>query len=217
MPRAPKRKYARRLQPADRREQLLDAALRIVAEAGFTSVSIAAVAERGGVTRPVVYDSFGSRGELLEALIERETARMAAAVARSTATTPDFGSAAPEQLPAMLGHFLTEVCSMPDTWRLIYFPIDSVPPALRDPLTAARDELRSPLRQALGRWLTEQPDADGVDPDVLAQVVQCTIQTAAGLVLDHPEQFGIDRILALFDYLFLRAPVPASEPSALRA
>ncbi|WP_063038420.1 TetR/AcrR family transcriptional regulator [Nocardia pseudovaccinii] len=205
---SPKRKYAKRLQPADRREQLLDAALRIVAEAGFTSVSIAAVAERGGVTRPVVYDSFGSRDELLEALIERETARMAAAVARSvadTATTPECGTAAPEQLPAMLGHFLTEVCSMPDTWRLVYFPIDGVPPVLRERVAAARDELRVPLRQALGLWLAEEPDADGVDPDVLAQVVQGTIQTAARLVLDHPDEFGIDRILALFDYLFFSA------------
>ncbi|WP_433760459.1 TetR/AcrR family transcriptional regulator [Nocardia sp. CA-135398] len=203
-----KRKYAKRLQPADRREQLLDAALRLVSQEGFTSVSIAAVAERGGVTRPVVYDSFGSRDELLEALIERETARMAAAVARSvadTATTPDFGSAAPEQLPAMLGHFLTEVCSMPDTWRLVYFPIDGVPPVLRKRVAAARDELRAPLRQALGRWLARQPDADGVDPDVLAQLVQGTIQTAARLVLDQPDEFGIDRILALFDYLFFRA------------
>ncbi|MEV6334699.1 TetR/AcrR family transcriptional regulator [Nocardia vinacea] len=203
-----KRKYAKRLQPADRREQLLDAALRIVAEAGFTSVSIAAVAERGGVTRPVVYDSFGSRDELLEALIERETARMAAAVARSvaeTATTPEFVTAAPEQLPAMLGHFLTEVCSMPDTWRLVYFPIDGVPPVLRERVAAARDELRAPLRHALGLWLADQPDADGVDPDVLAQVVQGAIQTAARLVLDHPDEFGIDRILALFDYLFFRA------------
>ncbi|MEV4238849.1 MULTISPECIES: helix-turn-helix domain-containing protein [unclassified Nocardia] len=207
-PRPPKRKYAKRLQPADRREQLLDAALRLVAQEGFTSVNIAAVAERGGVTRPVVYDSFGSRDELLEALIERETARMAAAVARSvaeTTTAPDFASAAPEQLPAMLGRFLAEVCAMPDTWRLVYFPIDGVPPVLRERVAAARDELRAPLRQALGLWLVEQPDADGVDPDVLAEVVQGTIQTAARLVLDQPDEFGIDRILALFDYLFFRA------------
>ncbi|MEV5832054.1 TetR/AcrR family transcriptional regulator [Nocardia sp. NPDC052112] len=207
-PRSSKRKYAKRLQPADRREQLLDAALRIVVETGFTGVSIAAVAERGGVTRPVVYDSFGSRDELLEALIDRETARMAVAVARAvtdTAMTPDFGSAATEQLPAMLRHFLGEVCSMPDTWRLVYFPIDGVPSVLRERVAAARDELRAPLRQALGRWLAEQPDADGVDPDVLAQVVQGTIQTAAGLVLDHPDEFGVDRILALFDYVFFRA------------
>ncbi|WP_330256820.1 TetR/AcrR family transcriptional regulator [Nocardia sp. NBC_00565] len=205
-PLPPKRKYAKRLQPADRRAQLLDAALRIVAEDGFTSVNIAAVAERGGVTRPVVYDSFGSRDELLEDLIERETARMAAAVERAAsgdATTPDFGTATTEQLPAMVERFLTEVRSMPDTWRLVYFPIDGVPPVLRERITKARDVLRTPLAHALVRWLAEQPDADEVDPEVLTQVVYGTIQTAARLVLDDPEQFGIDRILALFDYLFV--------------
>lgn len=205
-PLPPKRKYAKRLQPADRRAQLLDAALRIVAEDGFTSVSIAAVAERGGVTRPVVYDSFGSRDELLEDLIERETARMAAAVERAAsgdATTPAFGTATTEQLPAMVERFLTEVRSMPDTWRLVYFPIDGVPLVLRERITKARDVLRTPLTHALVRWLAEQPDADEVDPEVLTQVVYGTIQTAARLVLDDPEQFGIDRILALFDYLFV--------------
>ncbi|WP_433203431.1 TetR/AcrR family transcriptional regulator [Nocardia sp. CA-107356] len=203
-----KRKYAKRLQPADRREQLLDAALRIVAEEGFTSVSIAAVAERGGVTRPVVYDSFGSRDELLEELIERETARMAAAVERSVdgAVTPDLGTATTEQLPAMLGRFLAEVRSMPDTWRLVYFPIDGVPPVLRDRVAKSRDELRAPLGHAIDLWLAQQPDADEVDADVLTQVVQGTIQTAARLVLDDPDRFGIDRILALFDYVFFVEP-----------
>ncbi|MGW4773975.1 TetR/AcrR family transcriptional regulator [Nocardia sp. NPDC004278] len=206
-PQPAKRKYAKRLQPADRREQLLDAALGIVAEAGFTSVSIAAVAERGGVTRPVVYDSFGSRDELLEELIERETARMAAAVERSVAgdaTTTDSGAATTEELPAMLARFLTEVRSIPDTWRLVYFPIDGVPPVLRERVAKSRDELRTPLGRAVGRWLAEQPDADDVDAEVLTQVVQGAIQTAARLVLDDPEQFDIGRILTLFDYLFLR-------------
>ena len=51
---APRRPYAPRLPPEERRTQLLDAALAIVAEQGVSAVSIEAIARRADVTRPVV-------------------------------------------------------------------------------------------------------------------------------------------------------------------
>lgn len=198
----PRRRYAKRLAPADRREQLLDAALSLVAENGFTSVSIAAVAERSDVTRPVVYDLFGSRDEILEELIERESARMAAAVERSMAVVSSEHPG-PQAASAVLAHFLNEVRAMPATWRLVYFPIDGVPPVLRERVEKTRDELRTPLRQLFEDWLADRPeDAAAVDLEVLVQIVQGLIHTAARLVLDNPDSFDSARILALLDTLF---------------
>ncbi|MEC3953737.1 TetR/AcrR family transcriptional regulator [Nocardia sp. CDC153] len=197
-----KRRYPKRLSPADRREQLLDTALRIVANSGFGEVSIASVAERGGVSRPVVYDSFGSREELLDELIRREAARMAEGVGRATAGLADPAAEPAAALRAGLELFLVEVRAMPDTWRLVYFPIDGVPPALRDRVATARDELRAPLRRAFGEWLVRHPAAaDGVDLEVLIRIVQGLIQTGARLLLDDPDRFDIPRIVSLLDYL----------------
>ncbi|WP_067722650.1 TetR/AcrR family transcriptional regulator [Nocardia yamanashiensis] len=199
-----KRRYAKRLSPADRREQLLDVARRIVAESGFTEVSIAAVAERGGVTRPVVYDSFGSREELLDELIARETERMGAAVRRAMAGVAPAGPEADRLavLRAALVRFLGEVRGMPDTWRLVYFPIDGVPPVLRERVGRARDELRIPLRQALSDWLADGHAAGAVNLEVLVRVVQSLIQTGAKLVLDDPARFDADRIVGMMDLVF---------------
>lgn len=200
-----KRRYAKRLSPADRREQLLDVARRIVAEDGFTAVSIAAVAERGGVTRPVVYDSFGSREELLDELIARETERMGAAVRRAMADVELAGPDADRLavLRAALVRFLGEVRGMPDTWRLVYFPIDGVPPVLRERVGRARDELRIPLRQALSDWLADGHSAAGaVNLEVLVRVVQSLIQTVAKLVLDDPARFDAGRIVGMMDLVF---------------
>ncbi|MEV6773742.1 TetR/AcrR family transcriptional regulator [Nocardia sp. NPDC051030] len=198
----PRRRYAKRLSPADRREQLLDAALSLVAESGFTAVSIAAVAERSGVTRPVVYDSFGSRDEVLQELIERETARMHDAVERSMSAAPPEGTAA-EVVSAALGHFLAEVRAQPSTWRLVYFPIDGVPPMLRERVEKARNELRTPLRHLFADWLASSPEeAEGIDLDVLVQVLQGMIQTMSRLVLDDPEHYDAERVLALIGPLF---------------
>ncbi|MEV0251537.1 TetR/AcrR family transcriptional regulator [Nocardia sp. NPDC050712] len=200
----PRRRYAKRLLPADRREQLLDTALRIVAAAGFTEVTIAAVAEHGGVTRPVVYDSFGNRDELLAALIERETSRMRAAVTRALLDDHDSGDGPREVLITALRRFLSDVRTMPGTWRLVYFPIDGVPPLLRDHIRKARNEFRLPLRLRLGEWLASQPPAaggDAVDLDVLVEIVQGGLQTLARRVLDDPEQFGVERVLAAIELL----------------
>ncbi|WP_194813529.1 TetR/AcrR family transcriptional regulator [Nocardia sp. XZ_19_385] len=205
----PRRRYAKRLLPADRREQLLDTALRIVTTAGFAEVTIAAVAEHGGVTRPVVYDSFGNRDELLAALIERETSRMRAAVGRALLAEPESGTRAREVLLAALGRFLSDVRTMPGTWRLVYFPIDGVPPLLRDHIRKARNEFRVPLRQLLGDWLAGRPPgerADEVDLDVFVELVQGCLQTLSRRVLDDPEQFGVERIIAAIDLMLGELP-----------
>src|ERR671939_1072978 len=67
-----RRRYAPRMAPAERREQLIDAALSVIVEQGYGGVSIEAVARRAGVTRPVVYDHFPNLARLLHALVERE-------------------------------------------------------------------------------------------------------------------------------------------------
>ncbi|WP_191094138.1 TetR/AcrR family transcriptional regulator [Nocardia colli] len=203
-----RRRYAKRLPPADRKEQLLDAALAIITEGGFADVSIAAVAERAGVTRPVVYDSFAGRDDLLHELIERESARMRAAVDRSMA---GLESAVPQAdqaavLSAALARFLAEVRAVPASWRLVYFPIDGVPPMLRARLEQSRDDLRTPLSCQLGQWLSGKRGAEDVDVDVLVRVIQGIIHTAAQLVLDDPDRFDIDRIITMLNEMLLRAP-----------
>src|ERR1700733_14275165 len=68
----PRRPYAPRMPPQQRREQLIDAALRVIIEQGYEGVSIEAIARTAGVTRPVIYDHFPNLGTLLRALIQRE-------------------------------------------------------------------------------------------------------------------------------------------------
>ncbi|MDT7633226.1 MAG: hypothetical protein QOI50_5156, partial [Pseudonocardiales bacterium] len=50
-----RRTYAPRVPAAQRRTQLLDAALRLVVTRGHNAVTMDAVAEQVGVTKPVIY------------------------------------------------------------------------------------------------------------------------------------------------------------------
>ena len=62
---------ARKLPKAERRDQLLDTALAIVRDEGTDALTLARVAERAGVSKPVAYEHFGTRSGLLIALCQR--------------------------------------------------------------------------------------------------------------------------------------------------
>ncbi|HMF84288.1 MAG TPA: helix-turn-helix domain-containing protein [Acidimicrobiia bacterium] len=61
-----------RLTRRERRDALLDAAVEIVTSGDVAAVSMEAVAERAGVSRPLVYKHFANRSELLAAVYRRE-------------------------------------------------------------------------------------------------------------------------------------------------
>ena len=53
--------------------RLLDAAGELISEGGYTAMTLAAVGERAGYSRGLVTARFGSKRELVEALVERIT------------------------------------------------------------------------------------------------------------------------------------------------
>ena len=58
-----------RLPAPRRRRQLLDVALRVFADQGFHDASMNDIAEAAGVTKPVLYQHFGSKRELFSELL----------------------------------------------------------------------------------------------------------------------------------------------------
>jgi len=56
----------------ERREQLLDVGRSLFAERGFEATSIEEIAHRAGVSKPVVYEHFGSKEGLYTFVVDRE-------------------------------------------------------------------------------------------------------------------------------------------------
>ncbi|WP_334147990.1 TetR/AcrR family transcriptional regulator [Microbacterium sp.] len=65
---APETSPRRRLSKTDRHTQLLDAARTLIREEGTDQFSLGRLAERAGVTKPLVYDHFGDRAGVLAEL-----------------------------------------------------------------------------------------------------------------------------------------------------
>lgn len=81
----------RRVGRAEREQQILDAAVAVFSERGFQNASMDAVAERVGVTKPVLYTHFGSKDGLLLACISRARAELLEVTsgAAASADTPE--------------------------------------------------------------------------------------------------------------------------------
>ncbi|WP_337003612.1 MULTISPECIES: TetR/AcrR family transcriptional regulator [unclassified Microbacterium] len=61
---------------ADRRDRILDAAEALVLALGFDAMSVAGIAERAGIGKGAVYLEFAGKREILDAVLQRGTARM---------------------------------------------------------------------------------------------------------------------------------------------
>ncbi|WP_410612154.1 TetR/AcrR family transcriptional regulator [Amycolatopsis sp. lyj-109] len=74
--------------PARTRDRLLDAAAGLIADDGWAAVTMGKLAAHVGVSRQTVYNELGSKAELAEALVLRETERFAERVTEVVAAHP---------------------------------------------------------------------------------------------------------------------------------
>src|SRR5438128_10853959 len=75
-----------RLPAVQRRRQLLDVSLEVFARRGFHAASMAEVAEAAGVTKPVLYQHFGSKRELFLELLSDVAGAMRRTVRAATSS-----------------------------------------------------------------------------------------------------------------------------------
>ncbi|KDN22854.1 TetR/AcrR family transcriptional regulator [Amycolatopsis rifamycinica] len=74
--------------PVRTRDRLLDAAADLIAVDGWAAVTMGKLAAHVGVSRQTVYNELGSKAELAEALVLRETERFAERVTEVVAAHP---------------------------------------------------------------------------------------------------------------------------------
>lgn len=175
--------------PGQRREQLLDAALTVILDQGYSGVSIEAVARLAGVTRPVVYDHFANLGLLLYALIEREE-RIALDQLRDVVPAQPDDRVPADVLPESFRRFLDAVASRPATWRLILLPPEGTPTLVRKHVDTNRALI---LQQILGlvRWAQERPGLPNeLDSEVAARAIRGLAEEAGRMVLIDPEVYS---------------------------
>jgi len=174
-----------------RREQLLDATKAIAVRCGFHAVSIEAVAREAGITRPVVYGHFHDLPGLLDALVDRETARSLSQL--ETVLDYDLSTGDPaEALLSSLHAYLEAVSSDPDTWRLVLMPQEGAPASLRERIADGRTAVVGRMTAAVGPGFGSEQSPD---PELTARMLSAFADEAARLLLTDPISYPVPRLL----------------------
>lgn len=98
----------KRMRRAERREQILDAATRAFARAGFIPTSLDDVAKEAGITRVILYRHFESKSDMYRAVLDRACTRLMEQVG-----VEDFDN---DSIPALL----RAAAADPDGFRLLF-------------------------------------------------------------------------------------------------
>jgi AcrR family transcriptional regulator len=140
----------RRLPPAERREQLIDAALAVAAQEGHENLAFEKVANRASVTRNLVYHYFpGGRQELLEAAVHRAGEQLSS----GWVTDPKVPLA--ERLASNFNRMMDHAAEPTDAWLLYRQGRGTVDPKLLEIAQRYRDRVISTI--SLNQLGTSEP------------------------------------------------------------
>ena len=185
------RQRAPHLGPERRRPQVLDAARAIAVADGIGAVTVGSVASAMGVTRPVVYACFSDRVELVDALLDRETAYLLEATLtalHSSADRDDSERAFVDGFRALLN----AAAAAPDTWRLVFS--GEPDPAIAERFHAAKAlvQVRATawIGPAMEHWW-QPADLDRKLP-VLIDLFLAACESAVRSLLDPSNDWGPD-------------------------
>jgi AcrR family transcriptional regulator len=170
--------------PRERREQLiLDVAGHVFAGAGYDSASMDEIADRAGVSKPMLYTYFGSKEGLYLAYIDRAGGEL---IERMVGARP-AGAGSTAMLRARIGEFLSFVEEHADGWRVLFRELASTRPfaervaELRERVVRA---IRVMVEDSVAGSCAGHPPAAA---EAIAHAVVGAGESLANWWLDHPE------------------------------
>jgi len=192
-----------------RRRELLDAAERVVRREG-PQASMNAIAAEAGISKPILYRHFGDKNGLYEALAERHTTGLLAALRGALALPLERR----DLVEAVLGTYLAAIEAQPQIYRFLTHP-DPANGLPQGPLAPLLERIAGELALAI----REQVDL-GADTELLAEAWGHGI---TGMVLAAGDHWLRERsqprermVRALADLLWGRLAAAAPRPRAAR-
>jgi AcrR family transcriptional regulator len=119
-----------------RRKQLLNAAREVFVAHGYHAAAMDEIADRAGVSKPVLYQHFPSKLELYLALLDESVDELVGAVSGALSSTRDNR----ERVPATFRAFFDYVSGASETFRLVFESDLANDPTVRKRLNRAMRE-----------------------------------------------------------------------------
>jgi AcrR family transcriptional regulator len=139
----PARPASTRLPRPARRRQLLGAARDVFVAQGFHQAAMDEIADRAGVSKPVLYQHFPGKLELYLALLDESVAELKQSLVDALSSTTDNR----ERVPATFRAFFDYVGNSGEAFRLVFESDLGNEPAVRDRLGQAMAQVADLVSQ----------------------------------------------------------------------
>lgn len=176
---------------------LLHAAGELVAEGGYQSMTLATVGERAGYSRSLATARFGSKGKLLEALVDQLVVRWDVETVAPELQGVDGLEALRVLLTAIKDSYEKHPRSLGVLYALIFEAVGPVP-ELRERFVALNNGLRARISHFIERGVQDGSIVPGVDPAQQAAVIVAQLRGVGYLWKLDPDSIDSGAVLALF-------------------
>jgi AcrR family transcriptional regulator len=173
-----------RLPRPARRRQLLGAARDVFVAQGYHAAAMDEIAERAGVSKPVLYQHFPGKLDLYLALLDESVAELVGAVSAALASTTDNR----ERVPATFRAFFDYVSGAGQAFRLVFESDLSNEPAVRARLDRAMYE----CAEMISEFIREDAGVSNEEADLLGMALVGMAQVSARYWLSSEGTFDKD-------------------------
>jgi len=172
---------AAHLGPAVRRPLVLDAALAVWDSEGYRGTTMAAIAARAGVSKPVLYECYDNKDDVLRALLDREEGLL------MSATQAALPVGDPKDLRATVAAafeaFFDAVLAHPVSWRIVVDAQRVMPAAIETRYHQARALFVEQIAELVRRLTPGGEDLTNAESLVLASNFASLAEDNASLLL----------------------------------
>ena len=195
---------------ADREAQIVEVACKAFGERGYGNTSVADVAEAAGISKPLIYNYFGSKEGLHAVCVEHAAPTLWAEFERSSHTDTVGLARAVLTLDGMF----RALAPQPWIWRLVFDPTAPDEGASRDAFEAYEQKLFTLGEDGVSELMRLAGNDDRGDTSAMHAVWESVFRSLVNWWLDHPEVSPEDmtaRCVRMFSTAF--GPIEVELPS----
>lgn len=192
---------------ADREAQIVDVACRVFGESGFAATSVADIAEAAGISKPLIYNYFGSKEGLYAVCIRHAAALLTAEIERSST----LGAVGLARAVVTLDGMFRALAPHPWMWRLVFDPTAPREGEIAEILAEHERRIFAFGEEGVGELLRLAGNDDRDDMLTMRAVWENVFRTLVTWWLDNPSttpEEMTQRCIRLFSAVFGELVVP---------
>lgn len=179
---SPRRSGTKGVARADREQQILEVAGRVFGERGFAATSVADVAHEAGISKPLIYNYFGSKEGLFERCLREASSLLIGEIERTAA----LGVVGLARAVATLDGVFRVLDGRTWAWRVATDPTAPLADGPGELMGAYRRRLEELAREGVGELLALSGDDDALDLDAMTTVWGTVFGSLVTWWCDHP-------------------------------